>query len=47
MPCILAGDIDRQQIQYILNKGDNATSDRFFFKVADNGKLHILVLTDN
>lgn len=31
------GDLDRQQIQYILNPRENATSDIFFFKVTDRG----------
>ncbi|XP_060554877.1 FRAS1-related extracellular matrix protein 2-like isoform X2 [Ruditapes philippinarum] len=31
------GDIKRQEIQYILNPGENASSDSFFFKVSDEG----------
>lgn len=31
------GEIDRGQIQYVLNPGENATSDSFFFKVTDQG----------
>ncbi|XP_053399449.1 FRAS1-related extracellular matrix protein 2-like isoform X2 [Mercenaria mercenaria] len=31
------GDIDRQEIQYVLNAGENASSDSFFFKVTDKG----------
>ena len=35
---IFSGDIDRQDIQYVLNPGENASSDSFFFKVSDKGK---------
>ena len=33
----ISGDIDGQQIQYVLNPGENSTSDSFFFKIADKG----------
>ncbi|KAL4230244.1 extracellular matrix [Mactra antiquata] len=32
------GDINEQRIQYVLNPGENATSDTFFFQVSDKGR---------
>lgn len=36
------GDINRDQIEYVLKYGVNATSDSFEFKIADKGQEVVL-----
>ena len=36
--CVFTGDINRNQIEYILRYGVEATSDSFEFKISDKGR---------
>lgn len=42
-----SGDINRDQIEYILKHGVNATSDSFEFKISDKGKDELCILSVN